>query len=64
MTTTSGAERSVFPGLSSLFNWTQDYVQEHVHVSPGHVDAQLVDELLAQFSEEESPYRQSIAADK
>lgn len=66
MTTTGAAERSVFPGLTSLYNWTQDYVQEHVHVSPGYVDAgaQLVDELLAQFADERLVYRQNVAADK
>jgi tetratricopeptide (TPR) repeat protein len=66
VTTTSAAERAAFPGFTSLFNWTQDYVQEHIHVSPGYVDAgiQLVDELLAQFVGETPTYRQNLAADK
>lgn len=66
VTTTDAAERAAFTGLTSIFNWTQDYVEEHVHVSPGFVDegAKLIDELLAQFQAETLRYRQNIAADK
>jgi hypothetical protein len=66
MTTVEKTQAAVFPRYSSLLDWTQDYVQEHVHVSPNYVDAgvRFIDELLAQFYEEHELFRQNILADK
>lgn len=65
-TTTAAAERAVFSGLTPLLNWTQDYVDEHVHIAPSDLDAgvQLIDELLAQFSAETPAYRRHLTTSK
>jgi hypothetical protein len=65
-TTIDDAEEIAFTGLSSLLNWTQEYVEEHIHVSPEHVEdgIKLIDELLEQFSAENELFRQNLMMDK
>ena len=66
MTTIEKAQKAVFTDYSSLLNWTEDYAQEHVHVSPHYLDdgIRYIDELLAQFKDGDDLFRQNILADK
>jgi tetratricopeptide (TPR) repeat protein len=65
VTTLDAAERAMFSGLQSLRNWTQDYVTEHLN-APAQADegVRFVDELLAQFTNEEKSYRRDFMLDK
>lgn len=65
-TTIAKAQRAAFAGFTSLLNWTQDYVEEHIHIAPHRGDdgLRLVDEVLAQFPNESDLYRQDLLAAK
>ena len=65
-TTVAKAQRATFDGFSSVLNWTQDYVEEYVHIAPHRADEGvfLVDAVLAQFANESDLYRQDLLAAK
>lgn len=65
-TTAAKAQRATFDGFSSVLNWTQDYVEEYVHIAPHRADEGLllVDAVLAQFANESALYRQDLLAAK
>lgn len=65
-TTVVKAQGATFDGFSSVLNWTQDYVEEYVHIAPHRADegVLLVDAVLAQFANESDLYRQDLLAAK